>query len=343
MSISSKDTSTQLPKRNTSFKGDVLRLASGTGIAQIIGILSIPILSRLYAPEAFGITALFISLTTILGVLACMRYELSIVLPEDDSEAANLLGVSLLFTLITTFCTILIIWFGSSSILEWINMPELAHYLWLIPIGVLFQGFFTAFNYWNTRTKHFTRLSIANVSKQIANTTGTLSAGFSGYATGGVMIVANVGSQVIATIVLGGQILRDNSNFFLKSINWRKMMASMKRYRKFPIYSSWSALLNIISWQLPVLMLGVFFSPIIVGYYALGFRVIQMPMQLVGQAVGQVFIQRIAQAKKDGSLSIIVERIFRRLLIISFFPLLMLTLLGDNLFLFIYDSHRNES
>ena len=151
--------STKLLKPNTSFKSDVLRLASGTGIAQIIGILSMPILSRLYAPEAFGMAALFVSFTTIFGVVACMRYELSIILPGDDCEAANLLGVSLLFTFIITFCTILIIWFGSTFILKWIDMIELAPYLWLIPIGVLFQGLFTAFNYWNTRTRHFTRSS----------------------------------------------------------------------------------------------------------------------------------------------------------------------------------------
>jgi hypothetical protein len=40
------------PRRNTTFKGDVLRLVSGTGLAQIIGILAAPILTRLYAPEA---------------------------------------------------------------------------------------------------------------------------------------------------------------------------------------------------------------------------------------------------------------------------------------------------
>lgn len=79
------------PRRKTTFKGDVLRLVSGTGLTQLIGVLAAPILTRLYAPEAFGVAALFASLTGIPGVLACMRYELSIVLPDNDREAANLL------------------------------------------------------------------------------------------------------------------------------------------------------------------------------------------------------------------------------------------------------------
>jgi O-antigen/teichoic acid export membrane protein len=73
----------------------VLRLVSGTVFSQPLLLLATPVLSRCYAPEAFGLTALFLSLTDILGELSCMRYEFSIVLPKSDREAANLLGVSL--------------------------------------------------------------------------------------------------------------------------------------------------------------------------------------------------------------------------------------------------------
>ena len=54
-----------------------------------------PVLTRLYGPEAFGFLALFTSITSIIGVVACMRCELAIMLPKTDEEAANLLGLSL--------------------------------------------------------------------------------------------------------------------------------------------------------------------------------------------------------------------------------------------------------
>ena len=76
-------------RRKTSFAGDVLKLVSGTTIAQLVGILITPVLTRLYAPEAFGTLALFTSITSILGVIACMRYELAIMLPESDEEVAK--------------------------------------------------------------------------------------------------------------------------------------------------------------------------------------------------------------------------------------------------------------
>ena len=124
-------------RRNTTFKGDVLRLVSGTGLAQLIGVLAAPILTRLYAPEAFGVAALFASITGILGVLACMRYELSIVLPDNDREAANLLGVSLCFSVLIALLTVPIIGFAGPQVLQWVRMPELGPYLWLAPITAL--------------------------------------------------------------------------------------------------------------------------------------------------------------------------------------------------------------
>lgn len=46
-------------RRKTSFAGDVMKLVSGTTFAQVVGVLASPLLTRLYAPEAFGASALF--------------------------------------------------------------------------------------------------------------------------------------------------------------------------------------------------------------------------------------------------------------------------------------------
>ena len=84
------------PPRSSSFATDVLKLVTGTTFAQIIAVLASPLLTRLYGPEAFGFLALFTSITSIIGVIACMRYEMAIMLPKTDEEAANLPGLCLL-------------------------------------------------------------------------------------------------------------------------------------------------------------------------------------------------------------------------------------------------------
>ena len=90
----SKDTAGQTTlvsdKGGSSFAIDVLKLVSGTALAQALSLLVAPILSRLYSPNAFGTAALFASLVSIVGVIVCFRYEQAIMLPKRDEEAANL-------------------------------------------------------------------------------------------------------------------------------------------------------------------------------------------------------------------------------------------------------------
>ena len=332
-----------LTKRNTTFKGDVLRLVSGTGLAQVITLLAAPILTRLYAPEAFGVAALFASITGIMGVLACMRYELAIVLPDNDREAANLLAVSVVMTVIMAGLTIPVIGYGSDQILAWVNMPEMAPYLWLIPLAVLANGFFMALNYWNTRTKHFTRLSITRVTSQVAGTGTSLGLGLAGYATGGSLIAASLGGQAVATTVLGGQILRDNGRYIFSSVTWREMWTGVKRHKKFPLYSTWGALINTASWQLPVLLLGAFFSPTIVGFYSLGFRILQMPMGLIGGSIAQAFLQRASEARKDGTIGTLVILLLEELLIVCLVPMLLLAIIGEDIYIVFFGERWAEA
>ena len=321
-----------MSKQSSGFAANVLKLVTGSVFAQGLGVLVAPIVARLFAPEAFGVAALFASITGIIGVVACLRYELAIMLPKTDGEAANLLCLSLFFVFIITGISVLIIFFAGDVIVNLLKSPELKKYLWLAPIAVFVTGIFTALNYWNSRTKHFGRLSIARVVSSVATQTTKLGAGFAGFVSGGVLIGTGILGQIVSTLVLGGQIWRDDRHLFKANIRWEKMIAGMHRYRKFPAIDIWGILLNTLSWQLPALMLSAFFSPIIVGYYALGTAVIRMPMNIIGGAIGQVFYQRACDSKNKGESSQVVENVYKRLVAIGLFPMLLLCLVGQDLF-----------
>jgi lipopolysaccharide exporter len=329
--------------RRTSFGADVLKLVSGTTAAQALSILAAPLMTRLYAPAAYGTLALFTSITSVLGVIACMRYEFSIMLPASDEEATNLLALSLAFAALVSALTIPVIWWGREPLLEWLNAPQLWAYLWLVPPAVFVAGVFLALNYWNSRTKHFARLSVARVTSAVATTSAMLGAACAGHSTAGAMIAASVGGQAVTTTVLGAQIWRDHGKLFLRTVRWREMLAGLKRHRKFPVFSTGSALLNTASWQLPALLLFRFFSSTIVGYYALGFRILHMPMTMMGAAIAQVFFQRAAEAHVEGTLSCLVESTLRRLVMIGLFPMLTLTIVGRDLFAVVFGSRWVEA
>ena len=152
-----------LKKNNTSFKGDVFRLVGGTLIAQIIGIITVPIISRFFTPEAYGTTALFTSITGVITSICCWRYELAIVIPEKDEEAATVFFISLFAAFTTTVLTVLLIGFHSESLFKLLKTENLLPYKWFIPAFVLFHGVYTTLNYWNSRNKRFSRVALAGI------------------------------------------------------------------------------------------------------------------------------------------------------------------------------------
>ena len=115
---------------------------------------------------------------------------------------------------------------------------------------------------------------------------------------------------------------------FQRSIRWRVMWEGIKRYRKFPLINSWTTILSSISWQLPTFMLALYFSKSVVGFYALGYKVLNMPMSLIGQAVSQPFFTRASEAHKNGTITPLVEKTYNSLVVISSFPIFVLMIIG---------------
>ena len=45
-------------------------------------------------------------------------------------------------------------------------------------------------------------------------------------------------------------------------------------------------------------LLAIFFAPSVIGLYALGIRIIRLPMMLVGDAVTNVFLQKSSEIRE---------------------------------------------
>ena len=326
------------------FTENALKLVAGRVLSQGISVLVAPIVVRLFAPEIFGVAALFTAISGVIGVVVCLGYDRSILLPKTNEEASNLLGLSLFFVLIITGISVLSIFFAGDAIAKLLNSQELRQYFWLLPVSVFVNGIFLVLNYWSSRTKHFGRLSVVGVISSVVSQGTKLGAGFAGIVSGGALIGATILGRTISTFVLGVQIWRDNRYLFKANIRWKKMIAGLKRHKKFPIYNTWSALLNIAAQQIPAVMLSFYFSPKVVGFYALGLMVLNTPMRLVGQAIAQIFFQKISdEHNRTGNLSEVVEEVFKRLVSFGIFPILLLSIIGKDVFIVAFGARWGEA
>jgi lipopolysaccharide exporter len=330
--------------QRSSFFTSVLKLVSGTTLAQLITILTAPIISRLFVPATFGVLNVFSSLVTIITVVICLRYEFAIVLPESDEDAANLVGLCVVIAFgISLLASLFLLTLGR-PFLNFLKAPNLYPYLWLIPIYLLIQGFFQALNYWNTRTKHFGRLSIARVSASLTTSALPISLGLVGQATSASLVFSYVAGTLVYATVLGVQVLKESGAFFYRFIERARMLVNLKRYKKFPLIDSWGSFINNLSWQLPTLMLLYFFSETVVGYYWLSNSLILLPVTLLGNSIAQVFYQRSAELRSNpANLTRSVQLVFHRLTAIGLFPAVILAIAGPQLFSIVFGANWVEA
>lgn len=328
----------------SSFFSNVLKLVSGTTLAQAITILSAPIISRLFAPQAFGVLNVFTSLIGIVSIVICLRYEYAIMLPEDDTDAVNIFALCIIIAFVISAIAAVILLIFGHPLVNLLKSPDFYSFLWLIPIVLLILGFFAALNYWNSRTKHFGRLSIARVSASFTTSALPIGLAFIGEANAASLVFSYLAGTFVFASVLGAQVLKENGALFIKSIQGSRILANLKRYRKFPLVDSWSSFINNLSWQLPSLMLLYFFSTTVVGYYSLSNRMILLPMTLLGSALAQVFYQRTAELRSNPEkLSKSVELVFRRLAAIGLFPAVVLGIAGPELFRIVFGANWLEA
>src|SRR5690606_28082706 len=145
------------------FTRNILTLLTGSTLAQAIPIAITPILTRIYTPSDFGVFAIFLAITTILGSIANGRYELAIILPEKEGDAINIavLGIAICGA-IFAFLLLLVILFNN-QIVTLLGIEEIGGWLYLVPFSVLFIGIFNILNYLNTRLSLYKNIAIVNV------------------------------------------------------------------------------------------------------------------------------------------------------------------------------------
>src|SRR5215469_15611097 len=83
---------------NSTVRG-TLTLAACTTLGAGLMVAVAPVLTHLFTPVTFGIVAVYTSIVSMAAPVVSLRYDLAILLPEDDNDAANVLILSLLLLL----------------------------------------------------------------------------------------------------------------------------------------------------------------------------------------------------------------------------------------------------
>jgi lipopolysaccharide exporter len=270
------------------FWKNVMSIMSGTAAGQVVALVSMPILTRLYVPSQFGTMGLLVAISSIISILATMRYEVAIVLPEKDEVAAVIASVA--FLMVTGISLLLMIgisiyWAEISRIL---SVSERGHWIFLVPLLTLLMAVFNIFRMWNCRNHQFRHIAFASPALHVGYTFISLIIALSPFNING-LVVGRVAGQLMGAIVL----LKGNFLNFCSAIwasfpkkNWLHIVGN---YRQFPLFNTPYSLLGAISKEAIVLIFAMTNSLSAAGSYLMARTIIYVPIGLISTSIGPVF------------------------------------------------------
>jgi len=302
-------------------------LAGGTALAQCLNIATMPLLSRIYSPGDFGIMAAFASLIAILSEASAFRYYLASPLPREERDSNALVELSLLLQVTFAIVLSLVLLVAGKNLLSMVSMEPLIPYRLLLPAGVAAVGIYITLTQWAVREKHFSMIAQTKVTQSLSGIMTKLFLGLFGFKPLGLLLGSIIG-QAGGVTRLSIPLLK---TFRQEVPSLKDLKRNAYRYRNFPLFDTWAGLLITLGGQLTPLFLVALFDTKVAGLFAMAQSLLFLPAAFIGQAIGQVFLQRASAAKHEGNLETILERATLALMRLGFFPILSLSFFAPQL------------
>lgn len=320
--------------RANNFIRSVTVLVGGTAFAQAITVLILPILTRLYDPEDFALLAVYAAILGIVSIVACLRLDIAIPLPEKDEDAASLLFLALLFSALVGMGTALIFSIWQEEFAQLIRQPELRSCLWLLPLGIWLASSYSAFQFWMTRKKNFTIVAKTRIVQALLGAGTQVGAGFTGMTPHGLLVGHLIlsGSGVLGLALAAGR----QSKLIFRLVTWSNICSQLKTYKKFPKYSTFEAFANNFAMQFPLIIIAAVAVGPEAGYLLLATRIMASPMTLLGGSIAQVYLSRAPAEYRAGTLGEFTENIVEGLLKTGVGPLIFIGIVSPVMFPMIF-------
>ena len=254
-------------------------LAFGNGLAQLIYVVGFVFLSRIYDPETFGVFAVALSVGMILGTVASLRLEITILLARTRWQARlatqSSLAVAAGILVIVSLALFVLAHSLEASWTEyWAAIPAIAASYALVNI----------FSFVQTKEKRYAHIVFVQIVRSSSSVIFAYILNFSDISTNKLVISSVVSSAAVALLLLVLE-TQYRSDIFR---NLRFISAWVSRHREVPLFSSPAVLVSSLANQAPVLLIALLFGQGSAGIFSLVHRLINQPVQILSGAVNRM-------------------------------------------------------
>lgn len=301
-------------------------LVGGTAFAQLIGFLCLPILTRLYTPEDYSVLAIYIAIVSIFSVVSCLRFEIAIPIAKSDFSAKKLLILSIYTNFLISIFLFITITLLHSYLLKFTFIAQLGNAIYLIPVGVLVAGMYSALQFWSIRKNNYSDIARSRMMQAISGNGSSILFGYTYQSFLGLLIgqIFNLSGGIFKLTLKAWDDFKK-----LPKVEYSQLAETFIEYKQYPKYSSLEALANTASLQLPIVIIGFFLVGPEVGFLYLAMRILGIPMSLIGTSMGQVYVAQGSKIyENQGDLYKFTLNILKKLFKITLTPFIVLGVLS---------------
>jgi len=272
-------------QRDRRFAWNVGALGLTSALAQALNAVAFLVLAGLYAQDDIGVFSVFLSFGVIVATVALFSYQFS-VLNADDEEFAALLWALLGLSLVAGVATgLAFAVFG---------------YVFAVPLGlfVFLRSLSAVVDKVNTRDECFRPLIRARLAAPTVFL--ALVVVLSAFSHGA---AALVWSQVLAYVLVASvyAVVSLRAPLAGSRLDVRAVVSALRAHRRFSTYVFPAQLLNLTAFYLPTIFIERYLGAGMAAQYALTQRLCQVPVTVIGNAVGQAYHGRLAAYVRTGA------------------------------------------
>lgn len=274
----------------------MIAVTAGTLSGQVVTFVALPILARLYSPTEFGVLTYVTALIALVIPVAILRMDQAVIIPKDDNEVAPLLAASV--TCLAFFACITAILFTFFPH----NLPgSLANanpYVSLAATALLIlTGLSALCGQLAVREQRYGYIGRRNSIQSVGITAGQLALSpFRGLPGFPGLLLGNALGSAVGTLSL-----LPVARKYIRRTSLSECLAALRRFWRFPVLFGPIAVITLLVQQGPALFLTTHFGLAAGGIIGVSERLLNIPMALLGAAVGIVFDGRLAASLREGT------------------------------------------
>lgn len=312
-------------------------LAGGTLTAQLLAIGATPVLSRLYTPADFGLVALFAAVSGIMGTALTLRYETAMLLPKEEGESVAIVLLCVTLALVLGGLVSIAAWLSPEDFKAMIGIAELGVWLPVTAFAAIASAVVATGTMWLNRQRAYKKMAQIRITQSGVAILAAIVLGLTGLSTG--LIVAQIIALLVVITVIIVYIMP-----LLKQWEPHALMLAARKHISAPKFLLPTALLDVLTMQLPVLLITAWYSTEAAGQFSMAWRILALPMTLIGSAIGQVFFQRFSQTWPDiPAARKLLFKTWMTLGLIGLLPTILLMAFGGPIFSLVFGDVWRES